>query len=260
MALLCNGKLALPAVALSSDDPAVIAALEEVMAKMIPKNKAPAALRVIFHDAGTYDMASGTGGANGSVGFELTRPESFGLNRGFRPIEKMPAMLVGTAAEGISLADLTAYAGAYAVRITGGPVIKVAFGRQDVTSADPEGRMPAETLNAVELKAHFQKMGFSAQELVAISGAHTIGGKGFGEMYVFDNTYYTTLIDTPWKTGKTQEEKEMAAMIGLPSDKMLPEDDECLEWIKLYASDQAAFFRDFEKAYIKLANLNTILA
>lgn len=32
-----------------SDDPAVIAALEEVMAKMIPKNKAPAALRVIFH-------------------------------------------------------------------------------------------------------------------------------------------------------------------------------------------------------------------
>lgn len=35
--------------------------------------------------------------------------------------------------------------------------------------------------------------------------------------------------DTPWKTGKTQEEKEMAAMIGLPSDKMLPEDDECLE-------------------------------
>ena len=31
-------------------------------------------------------------------------------------------------------------------------------------------------------------------------------------------------------------------------------------WIKLYASDQAAFFRDFEKAYIKLANLNTILA
>jgi hypothetical protein len=33
-----------------------------------------------------------------------------------------------------------------------------------------QGRMPAETLNAVELKAHFQKMGFSAQELVAISG------------------------------------------------------------------------------------------
>jgi hypothetical protein len=31
-------------------------------------------------------------------------------------------------------------------------------------------------------------------------------------------------------------------------------------WIKLYASDQAAFFRDFEKAYIKLANLGTSLA
>jgi hypothetical protein len=29
------------------------------------------------------------------------------------------------------------------------------------------------------------------------AGAHTIGGKGFGEMYVFDNTYYTTLIGAP---------------------------------------------------------------
>jgi L-ascorbate peroxidase len=57
-------------------------------------------------------------------------------------MHQMPAMLVGTAAEGISLADLTAYAGAYAVRITGGPVIKVAFGRQDVTSADPEVTRP----------------------------------------------------------------------------------------------------------------------
>lgn len=34
--------------------------------------------------------------------------------------------------------------------------------------------------------------------------------------------------DTPWKKGKTKEELEMSAMIGLASDKMLPEDDECL--------------------------------
>jgi hypothetical protein len=40
-------------------------------------------------DAGTYDEASRTGGANGSVAYELDRPENFGLNRGFRPIEKV---------------------------------------------------------------------------------------------------------------------------------------------------------------------------
>lgn len=28
----------------------------------------------------------------------------------------------------------------------------------------------------------------------ACTGAHTIGGKGFGEPLVFDNTYYTTLL------------------------------------------------------------------
>ena len=53
---------------------------------------------------------------------------------------QIPAMLVGTAAEGISIADLIAYGGAYATRITGGPTIKVSFGRMDATSADPEVR------------------------------------------------------------------------------------------------------------------------
>lgn len=32
-----------------------------------------------------------------------------------------------------------------------------------------------------------------AQELVALSGAHTIGGKGFGSPVVFDNSYYKIL-------------------------------------------------------------------
>ena len=46
--------------------------------------------------------------------------------------------LEGTAAAGISLSDLIAYGGAYAVRITGGPSIKVPIGRLDVTTEDPE--------------------------------------------------------------------------------------------------------------------------
>jgi hypothetical protein len=33
-----------------------------------------------------------------------------------------------------------------------------------------QGRLPAETLSPAELKAHFKRMGFTAQELVAISG------------------------------------------------------------------------------------------
>lgn len=36
-------------------------------------------LRLVFHDAGTYAAASGDGGANGSLRFELDRPENRGL-------------------------------------------------------------------------------------------------------------------------------------------------------------------------------------
>ena len=39
-------------------------------------------LRLVFHDAGTYAAASGNGGANGSLRFELDRPENRGLKVG----------------------------------------------------------------------------------------------------------------------------------------------------------------------------------
>ena len=99
------------------------------------------------------------------------------------------------AAQRLSLADLIQLAGAYAVELTGGPAIRVALGRADATSADPAGRLPAESLSGPAMRAHFEAAGFSARELLALAGAHTIGGKGFGEPLLFDNTYFKTLLE-----------------------------------------------------------------
>ena len=52
----------------------------------IDKSKAPVLVRLVFHDAGTYDRATGLGGPNGSIQYELDRPESFGLKRGMKVI------------------------------------------------------------------------------------------------------------------------------------------------------------------------------
>ncbi|KAG1335570.1 hypothetical protein COCNU_03G016890 [Cocos nucifera] len=80
-------------------------------------------------------------------------------------------------------------------------------------------------------------------------GAHTIGSKGFGDPNVFDNAYYKILLEKPWTSSAG-----MSSMIGLPSDRALVEDDECLRWIKIYAGDQVIFFYDFRNAYIKLVD------
>ncbi|GKD92986.1 putative L-ascorbate peroxidase 6, partial [Tanacetum coccineum] len=88
---------------------------------------------------------------------------------------------------------------------------------------DPEGKLPEETLDAFGLKQSFQRKGFLTQELVALSGAHTLRSKGFGNPAVFDNAYYKVLLEKPW-----QSSAEMMTMVGLPSDHALIEDDECL--------------------------------
>lgn len=36
------------------------------------------------------------------------------------------------------------------------------------------------------------------QELVALSGAHTLGSKGFGNPTVFDDAYFKILMEKPW--------------------------------------------------------------
>lgn len=40
-------------------------------------------VRLVFHDAGTYSAATGDGGLNASIRFELDRPDNFGLKRGW---------------------------------------------------------------------------------------------------------------------------------------------------------------------------------
>lgn len=225
-------------------------AVDKALAAAVPKNKAPAVLRVVFHDAGTFDVTAGDGGANGSVKYELSRPENKGLKRGLNCVMDAMKRIEGTAAQGeVSLADMIMLAGAYAVRVTGGPVIDVPVGRVDATEADPNGRMPEETLQVEALKANFAEKGFSVAEFVALCGSHAIGNKGFGDPLTFDNVYYTMLLQKPWDDPSV----EMREMIGLPSDRVLATDAECLPLIERYAADEELFFGDFSAAFLKLS-------
>eukprot|EP00879_Flechtneria_rotunda_P033338 GHRR01036913.1.p1 GENE.GHRR01036913.1~~GHRR01036913.1.p1 ORF type:complete len:177 (+),score=51.45 GHRR01036913.1:846-1376(+) len=167
-------------------------------------------------------------------------------------MQQVAESLKGTAAENrVSYADLIALAGAHAVAICGGPSIDVPVGRVDATGPDPTNRMASEKAGASALIANFADKGLGVQQLVALSGAHTLGAKGFGDPVTFDNAYYKALIAKPW----LNPNDSMASMIGLPSDHALPDDPECLMQIELYAADIQQFFADFAEAYLQLTSL-----
>ncbi|KAH7845907.1 hypothetical protein Vadar_007283 [Vaccinium darrowii] len=183
--------------------------VKEEVKKVLSKGKAAGVLRLVFHDAGTFEIEENA----------------------------------------VSWADMIAVAGAEAVSVCGGPNIPVQLGRIDSMVPDPKGKLPQESLDASSLKQCFQRKGFSTQELVALSGAHTLGSKGFGNPTVFDNSYFKILLEKPWSSSAG-----MSSMVGLPTDRALVEDDECLRWISMYANDQDLFFQDFRNVYIKLVN------
>jgi L-ascorbate peroxidase len=251
--------------------------VKEELNMSVPPSKAPLMLRLVFHDAATFRSTSLDGGLNASIQFELERPENFGLKRGVNVIKLMKNRLKGTHAEGLSEADLIALSGAHAVKITKGPDIDVLVGRVDADKADPMGRLPEETFSAGEQIQVFEAMGFKPEEMVALLGSHTvsklhsigtvpmkkvliktslcfrlqIGGKGFGDPLTFDNTYYDSLLKKPWEN----KEDKMASMIGLKSDRILPDDPTCRPIIEAYAKSNELFLEQFSSAYTKMTFL-----
>ncbi|PPS17927.1 hypothetical protein GOBAR_AA02646 [Gossypium barbadense] len=237
--------------------------IKEEIIKVVTKGKAAGVLRLVFHDAGTYEMDENSGGMNGSIVYELERPENAGLKKSLKALSMYLYVLEKAKKEIeaiqfrcgfsfpllVSWADMIAVGGAEAVSVCGGPKIPVTLGRLDSGEPDPEGKMPEESLDASGLKQCFRRKGFSTQELVALSGAHTLGSKGFGSPVAFDNSYFKILLEKPWNSSAG-----MTSMIGLPSDRAIVEDDKCLRWITKYADDQNMFFEDFKNAYMKLVN------
>lgn len=223
--------------------------VRDAMERCIPPIKCPLMLRLVFHDSATYRVNTDDGGPNGSIRFETDRPENFGLKRGVNVIRQLQEEVKGA----LSFADLIAMSGAYAVYRTNGPdmIRKIRIGRRDADVADPEGRMPEETFSAPEQLAAFESMGFEATEMVALLGSHTLGNKGFGEPLLFDNTYYTSLLKKPWENSKDP----MASMIGLQSDRVLPDDATLRPIIQRFADNNDAFLHEFTRSYIQLTEL-----
>jgi len=124
---------------------------------------------------------------------------------------------------------------------------------------------PAEHLREV-----FYRMGLNDKEIVALSGAHTLGrarpersgwgkpetkytkdgpgapgGQSWTSQWLkFDNSYF-----------KDVKERQDQDLLVLPTDAVLFEDSSFKVYAEKYAEDQDAFFKDYAEAHAKLSNL-----
>jgi len=140
------------------------------------------AVRMGFHDCGSWTISDGfgpdAGGCDGSLilANELARPENLGM-------QELGLFLQGVTAQfdnQIGTADLIQMSAATAiVTCPGGPQIQVFVGRPDSSTPSPFGLLPMPNQTAPDLFNQFVQKGFSALQLAALLGAHTVAQQFF---------------------------------------------------------------------------------
>jgi catalase (peroxidase I) len=244
------------------------------------KGCAPILVRLAWHDAGTYSQKDNTGGPRAAQRF-ATGESTYAANAGLDIARGLLADIQAKYCNGvngvdennIAIADLWAFAGNTAIRVCGGPDVPFMFGRRDIRSPAEcveDGRLPDGDKGLNHLRCVFNRIGFNDREIVALSGAHTLGrchgdrsgfaGPWTAEPLRFDNVYFQDLINKKWvddqsAAGNPQlknanDESDDTMM--LISDYCLYQRPETKAIVEEYAKDEKAFFRDFSLAWIKL--------
>ncbi|CAO2839210.1 unnamed protein product [Amaranthus hypochondriacus] len=240
-------------------------------------------LRLHFHDCFV-------GGCDASVltdfpGGEKQSVHNANSLRGFGVIDNIKQQLEAVCPGVVSCSDILALVAREAVVALGGPSWNVEFGRKDSTSrpssvaADRE--LPFATNNLGELAGLFSTKGFSIRDLVALSGAHTVGqarcirfrDRAYRERNilprfaqflqricpinsgdnnlgpldvrsrnVFNNDYFKGLTNFE---GLLHSDQVLFSGRGGQTDRL----------VQLYATNEAAFFADFSSAMSKMSRL-----
>ncbi|GMY12763.1 peroxidase 47-like [Fagus crenata] len=237
-------------------------------------------IRMHFHDCFIE-------GCDGSILIDSTKdntaekdsPANLSL-RGYEIIDEAKEKLEKQCPGVVSCADIIAMAARDAVFWAGGPVYEIPKGRKDGRRSKIEDtrNLPPPIFNASQLIQMFGQHGLSAQEMVALSGAHTLGvarcssfknrlsavdkdldsdfaktlsktcsaGDNAEQPFdatrnTFDNVYYNGLQS---KTGV------------LASDQTLYASSITKNIVNGYAFNQAMFFFDFQRAMVKMSRLD----
>ncbi|GBG24311.1 L-ascorbate peroxidase T, chloroplastic [Hondaea fermentalgiana] len=272
---------------------ALLECREELRAFIDKMNCGPIMVRAAWHDSGTFDVSKpGVGGANGSIrkSEELGHDANAGLDKALRYADnfkkKYPVL---------SVADILQMASAEAIALMGGPCIDMRYGRLDAEDCPQEGNLPAGNApfpRDVDSKQHlrdvFHRMGFSDRDIVALSGAHTVG-RAFKERsgttefgYGSKGTPYTSNEEHAARAdggkglgmmgGQSWTKKWLTFdnsyfkrdgdnnLLMLETDSIIANDPSFKPHFDRYGESQGAFFNDYADAHRRLSELGATFA
>ncbi|GAB4833199.1 NAD(+) salvage pathway protein [Ancistrocladus abbreviatus] len=243
-------------------------------------------LRLHFHDCFVNgcdasvlldDTANFTG--------EKTAGPNLNSLRGFDVVDTIKSQVESLCPGVVSCADILAVAARDSVVALGGPSWTVLLGRRDSTTASlsaANSNIPAPTLNLSGLISSFSNQGLTTSEMVALSGAHTIGlarcttfrSRIYNETNI-DSSYATSLqsvcpssggdnntapLDTTSST--TFDNAYYTNLLSLKgllhSDQQLFNNGSTDSQVTSYNSSSSTFFTDFANAMVKMGNINPL--
>ncbi|KAK7360095.1 hypothetical protein VNO77_02071 [Canavalia gladiata] len=213
--------------------------------------------------------------------------------RGFDVIDEIKTALERECPQTVSCADILALAAKVSVVIAGGPSWEVLYGRRDSLNASisaSNNNIPAPTNTFQTIRTLFQNQGLNLTDLVALSGAHTIGyarctsfrqrlynqsGDGTSDPSLDQN--YATLLRTRCpRSGGDQNlfpldfltplifdnryYKNLLVNKGLlNSDQVLfTMNQESQQIVRLFAQRNDLFFQQFAQSMIKMGNISPL--
>ncbi|KAL6987943.1 NAD(+) salvage pathway protein [Sarracenia purpurea var. burkii] len=267
----------------SSSCPNLLSTIKSAVDSAVSKEARMGAslLRLHFHDCFGCDGSVLLDGANG----EKSAGPNLNSLRGFDVIDTIKSQVESLCPGVVSCADIVAVVARDSVVALGGPSWSVQLGRRDSTTASlsaANSNLPSPASDLSTLISAFSNKGFSAKEMVALSGSHTIGQ---ARCTVFRTRIYNeTNINSQFAANlrsncpSTGGDNNLAPLDttspasfdnayfkNLQSQKGLLHSDQQLfnggstdAQVNSYGSSSSTFFTDFANAMVKMGNLSPL--